>query len=129
MTSSDCVRFALLTAGHHVTLLPCQPSAIVDFVVQFAMRSLKEALTHHPDDDSIIGQLIILSQYGSQSEASGLLWQLFQTIQKKRSFVCTSLLQHVTSILNDISINVVCSVVHLYKYYTVVTEAACIKYS
>ena len=81
-----------------MTLLPCQPSDILDFIVQFAIKGLKEALANQPDDDTVIGQLIILLQYGGP-EANELLWQLFQTIQKKRSFVCTSLLQYVTGIL------------------------------
>ena len=51
-----------------MTLLPCQPSAIIDFIVRFAVRGLKEALARHPDSDAVIGQLIILLQYESQSE-------------------------------------------------------------
>ena len=100
-----------------MTLLPCQPSAIIDFIVQFAVRGLKEALARHPDSDAVIGQLIVLLQYESQSEASGLLWQLFQTIQKKRSFVCPSLLQYVTSIHIESSI----IAAHVCNYYTILT--------
>ena len=105
-----------------MTLLPCQPSAIIDFIVRFAVRGLKEALSRHPDNDTVIGQLIILLQYGSQPESSGLLWQLFQTIQKKQSFVCPSLLQYVTSIRIEISI----IAAHVYNYTLYYWLVSCI---
>ena len=92
----------ILYTAHHLILLPCQPVHIIRFIGRYAVRALKDFHTQNPQNDTAVGQLIILLQLDLLKEET-YIRRLFQAKIKEGSFIYPPLLKYITRILWDLS--------------------------